>query len=338
MKKYHVAIVGATGLQGQECINILEQRKFPAASLRLFSSDKASGRKVFVSHREMAVYEPSSQAFDYANIAFFLEGAGTSTHYAPLAVQAGALVVDTSSAFRLDPWVPLVVPEVNLRDAAKHKGVISTPSSGVIPLVMVLHALNKRSRIKRVVVNSFHSVSGSGARAMEELTTQSKLAIEGKAVAPHIYPHQIAFNLLPEVDVFMDDGYTREEWKIGQETRKILHVDDLPISATAVRTPVYIGNSLAVNLEFASSLSREDARGILAEAPGIKVQDDPTVSLYPQPWSAARTDEVFVGRIRKDTSCDNGLALWIVTDNLRKGAALNAIQIAEAMLRNDSTP
>lgn len=338
MKRYHVAIVGATTILGQECLKILEQRNFPAASLRLFSSDKTAGRKMFIGHREIAVYEPSNQAFDYVNIAFFLDGPETSTHYAPIAVQAGALVFDTSSAFRFDPWVPLVVPEVNLADTAKHKGIISTPNNSVIPLTMVLHHLNKRHPVKRIIVTTLHSVSGSGTRAMEELTTQSKLVLEGKSTSPHTYTHQIAFNLLPEIDVFMDDGYTREEWKIGQETRKVMHNENLAIAATAVRAPVFIGHSIIVNVEFTRTISREDARNILAEAPGIKVQDDPMVGLYPQPWLAAGTDEVFVGRIRKDTSCDNGLLLWVVSDNLRKGSALNAIQTAEAMIRDGLTP
>lgn len=337
MKKYHVAVVGATNLLGQECLKILEKRNFPTASLRILSTDTAAGKRVFINHREMQVYEPSSQSFEYVNYAFFLEGPQTSVHFAHLAVQAGAVVVDTSSAFRDDPWVPMVVPEVNLQDARKHKGIIATPSNSVIPLAMVLHPLNRKNRIKRVVVTNFHSVSGNGTPAMEELTTQSKMVLEGKAAVPHMYPHQIAFNLLPEVDVFMDDGYTKEEWKIANETRKVMHSDNLLVAATAVRVPVFTGNSAAVSIEFANSMSREDARNILAEAPGVKVQDDPAVSLYPQPWSAQGSDEVFVGRLRKDASSDNGILLWLATDNLRKGCALNAIQIAEAMIRDGAT-
>ncbi len=333
-KHYHVAVVGATTVLGHECLKILEQRKFPVASVRLFASDKSDGRRMFVGHREVEVHEPNSQSFDYVNIAFFLDGTETSLHYAPAAVRAGAVVVDTSAAFRLEPWVPLVVPEVNPEELQKRQGIIATPNNCVIPLVMVLHPLSRQNPIKRVIVTTLQSVSGSSSQAMEELTTQTRLVLEGKSTVPHAFPHQIAFNLLPEVDVFMDNGYTREEWKIVQETRKIMRNQDLRIAATAVRVPVYVGHSEAVHIEFTRPMSPADARRILAEAPGVKVQDDPTISLYPQPWAVAGTDEVFVGRVRQDTSSDNGLILWVVSDNTRKGAALNAVQIAEEIIRH----
>lgn len=337
-KRYHVAIVGATTVLGHECLKILEQRRFPIASLRLFAADKTGGKKIFIGHREVEVHEPNSQSFDYVNIAFFLGGTETSLHYAPVAVRAGALVIDASAAFRLEPWVPLVVPEVNPEELKKRQGIIAVPNNCVIPLVMVLQPLRKQNPIKRVVVATFQSVSGSSSQAMEELTTQTKLVLEGKSTVPHIFPHQIAFNLLPEVDVFLDNGYTREEWKIVQETRKIMRSEDLRMAATAVRVPIYVGHSEAVHIEFANPITPADARRILAEAPGIKVQDDPSISLYPQPWAVAGTDEVFVGRVRQDMSCDNGLILWVVSDNTRKGAALNAVQIAEEIIRHGLVP
>jgi aspartate-semialdehyde dehydrogenase len=234
----------------------------------------------------------------------------------------------------MDPRVPLVIPEVNPEDIKKHQGIIANPNCSTIQTVVALFPLHKVNPIKRVIVDTYQSVSGTGIAAMQELTTQLKLVLEGREVIPHIYPHQIAFNLLPEIDVFLDNGYTKEEWKLVEETRKIMHTEDMAISATCVRVPVWIGHSEAMHVEFTNPITPDEVRDILAHAPGVRVLDDPVVSLYPQPWAVAGSNDVFVGRIRRDTSCPNGVAMWVVADNLRKGAALNAVQIAETMIEN----
>ncbi len=335
MKAYHVAIVGATGMVGQEFIKILQQRNFPTASVRFYASDRSAGKKLFFGHQEIEVQETSPDSFHGVDIVFFSAGPETSRYFSPIAAKNGALVIDNSAAWRMEPKVPLVVPEVNPEDIRWHEGIIANPNCSTIQLVVALYPLHKLNPIKRIVVSTYQSVSGTGAAAVEELTTQTKLILEGQSVVPHVYPHQIAFNLLPEIDVFLDNGYTREEWKMVEETRKIMHAEDLAISATCVRVPVFIGHSEAVNVEFANPISPEEARSILARAPGVKVLDDPSVSLYPQPWLAAGTDYVYVGRIRADASSPRGLVMWIVADNLRKGAALNAIQIAEEAIKRD---
>ncbi len=335
MKTYNVAIVGATGLVGQEFIRILTQRQFPVNSLRLFASDRSAGRKLRVNQREVEVEETTVDSFEGIDIALFSAGAEISRHFSPVAARAGAVVVDNSSAFRQDPAVPLVVPEVNPGDIKKHRGIIANPNCSTIQMVVALYPLHKVNPIKRIVVSTYQAVSGTGSAAVEELKTQAKQVLDGQDVIPHVYPHQIAFNLLPEIDVFLDDGYTREEWKMVNETRKIMHAEDIAISATCVRVPVFTGHSEAVSLEFASPMLPEEAQQLLIEAPGVRILDDTAISLYPQPWSAAGTDEVFVGRIRRDASHPIGLVMWIVADNLRKGAALNTVQIAEEIVRHD---
>ena len=332
---YHVAIVGATGMVGQEFIKVLLQRNFPAASIQLFASDRSAGRKVFVGHQEKVVKETASDSFDNVDIALFSAGAEISKHFAPVAAKAGALVIDNSAAWRMDPRVPLVVPEVNVEDIKKHKGIIANPNCSTIQMVVALYPLHKVNPIKRVTVATYQSVSGTGIAAVEELTKQSKVVLEGGNVVPHVYSHQIAFNLLPEIDVFLENGYTKEEWKMVEETRKIMHAENLAVSATCVRVPVFISHSEAVQIEFTEYMSPEEARSILSKSPGVKVLDDPNVSLYPQPWLAAGTDEVYVGRIRSDASYLNGLVMWVVSDNIRKGAALNAVQIAEEAVKHD---
>ena len=329
MKAYNVAIVGATGLVGQEFIKVLEQRSFPMASVHLYASDRSAGKKLYVGHKEVGVKETSPGSFRNIDIALFSAGAEISRYFSPIAAESGALVVDNSSAFRVEPKVPLVVPEVNPEDIKWHKGIIANPNCSTIQMVVALYPLHKVNPIKRIVVSTYQAVSGTGSAAMEELTTQAKLVLEGQNVVPHVYPHQIAFNLLPEIDVFLDDGYTKEEWKMVEETRKIMHAGDVAVSATCVRVPVFVGHSEAINVEFTAPITPEEARHILAHAPGVKVLDDPSVSLYPQPWLAVGSDNVFVGRIRTDISQPNGLVMWVVSDNLRKGAALNAVQIAE---------
>jgi aspartate-semialdehyde dehydrogenase len=329
MTGYSVAIVGATGMVGREFIKILEQRNFPIDGMRLLASDRSSGKKIFVNHDEIVVEETTAESLKDIDIAFFSAGAEVSRHFAPIAAKAGAVVIDNSSAFRMDPDIPLVVPEVNPEDIGKHKGIIANPNCSTIQMVVALYPLHKVNPIKRIVVSTYQAVSGTGAAAIDELTAQAKQVLDGQTPAPHIYPHQIAFNVLPEIDVFMDNGYTKEEWKMVEESRKIMHADDLAISATCVRVPVFTGHSEAVNVEFTDIISTDEVERILSKAPGIRVLDDPTISLYPQPWSAAGSDEVFVGRIRQDASSLRGLVMWIVADNLRKGAALNAVQIAE---------
>jgi len=335
MKEYRVAILGATGMVGQEFIKVLEQRNFPMESISLLASDRSAGKKMFVSHRELLVEEVTPKSFKDIDIALFSAGAEISRYFSPLAAQAGAVVIDNSAAFRMDAKVPLVVPEVNAEDIKWHKRIIANPNCSTIQMVVALYPLHKVNPIKRVIVVTYQSVSGTGAAAVEELTEQTKQVLEGQTTVPHVYPHQIAFNLLPEIDVFLDNAYTREEWKMVEETRKIMHADDIAISAVCVRVPVFIGHSEAVHVEFSQAMSPDEARRILAQAPGVKVLDDPAISLYPQPWSAAGTDDVFVGRIHRDASHPYGLVMWVVADNIRKGAALNAVQIAEEMIKRD---
>jgi len=333
MKAYNIAIVGATGLVGREFVRVLEQRNFPMSSVHLYASDRSAGKKVFVGHHEIEVKETTTDSFRNIDIALFSAGSEISRHFSPIAAQTGTLVIDNSAAFRMEPKVPLVVPEVNPEDIKEHQGIIANPNCSTIQMVVALYPLHKVNPIKRIVVTTYQSVSGTGAAAMEELTTQTKLVLEGQNTVPHVYPHQIAFNLLPEIDVFLDSGYTKEEWKMVEETQKIMHAPEIAVSATCVRVPVYIGHSEAVNVEFSRPMTPDEARYILAHAPGVKVVDDPSVSLYPQPWTAAGTDDVYVGRIRADASHPNGLVMWVVADNLRKGAALNAVQIAEEAVR-----
>ena len=326
---YHVAIVGATGMVGQEFIKILVQRKFPMASLQLYASDRSAGRKVFVGHQEMIVKETAQVSFNSIDIALFSAGSEISKHFAPVAAKAGALVIDNSAAWRMDSRVPLVVPEINAEDIKKHRGIIANPNCSTIQMVVALFPLHRVNPIKRITVATYQSVSGTGIAAVEELTKQAKTVLDGGNVVPHVYAHQIAFNLLPEIDVFLENGYTKEEWKMVEETRKIMHAENIAISATCVRAPIFVSHSEAIQAEFTDYMPPDEARAILSKAPGVKVLDDPNVSLYPQPWLAAGTDDVYVGRIRSDASLMNGLVMWVVSDNIRKGAALNAVQIAE---------
>ncbi|MEN8615052.1 aspartate-semialdehyde dehydrogenase [Dehalogenimonas sp. THU2] len=333
MKELRVAIVGATGMVGQEFIKVLTQRDFPVKSLSLLASDRSAGKKLWFREQELEVQETSPDSFNDIDLALFSAGAEISRHFSPIAARKGVLVIDNSAAFRMESGVPLVVPEVNMEDARNNKGIIANPNCSTIQMVMALAPLHKVNPIKRVVVSTYQAVSGTGTAAIEALTGQSRTVLDGQAVTPHVYPHQIAFNLLPEIDTFLDTGYTKEEWKMMVETRKIMHLPNLLLSATCVRVPVFIGHSEAVNIEFERPMSADDARAILTKAPGVRVLDDPTVSLYPTPWMAAGTDETYVGRIREDTSHVGGITMWIVADNVRKGAALNAVQIAEEMLR-----
>jgi len=329
MKGFNIAIIGATGIAGQEFIKILEQRTLPVASVQLLTSDHSSGATLFFNHQKLEVAEVTPEAFRNIDIAFFFAGAEISRRLAPVAVEAEAMVIDNSAAFSRDTAVPLIVPEVNPEDIKWHRGIIANPNASTIQMVVALYPLHKVNPIKRIVVSTYQAVSSSGGIALQELTNQVRLVLEGRRICPHVYSHQIAFNVLPEIDVFLDSGYTEEEQKIVEETQRVLHNDDVAISATCVRVPVYFGYCESVNVEFSSPITPGEARRILAEAPGVRILDDPTVSFYPQPWAASGSSNVFVGRIRKDISHPNGLVMWIVADNLRKGAALNAVQIAE---------
>jgi aspartate-semialdehyde dehydrogenase len=331
-RELSVAIVGATGLVGRELIRLLFQRRFPTKALRLLASSRSVGKKLHVGEQEIEVQDTNHTSFTGADIAFFGATPEISRNLVPAAVKEGVVVIDDSPVWRMEPDVPLVVPEVNSDDLQQHSGVIAIPNSSTTPIVLTLWPIHRTNPIKRIIVDTYEAVSATGARAVSELTEQARAVLDGKNAAPHVYPHQIAFNLLPEIDVFMDNGYTKEEWKMVQETRKIMHEPDLLISATCVRVPVFVGYSAAVHVELSHPMSADEIRDILREAPGITVQDEPSISLYPQPWTAAGRDDAFVGRVRQDVSHPNGFTMWVVCDNLRKGAALNSIQIAEELV------
>lgn len=331
---YTVAVVGATGAVGTEMIDILAERKFPVGELRLLASARSAGDRVSFHDRDLVLRELTKDSFEGVDIALFSAGADISREYAPIAAKAGAVVIDNSAAWRMGKDVPLVVPEVNRADIAKHKGIIANPNCSTIQLVVTLKPLHDAARIKRVVVTTLQSVSGTGKEAMDELLEETQALLSFKEPEPKVYPHQIAFNCLPHIDDFLPSGYTREEMKLLDETRKIMGDDSIRVTATTVRVPVYVGHSESVNIETEKKLSANEARAILCEAPGILVYDDPAHKIYPTPLDAAGKDEVYVGRIREDESVPNGLNLWIVADNLRKGAALNAIQIAEELIKD----
>ena len=332
MKEPRVAIVGATGMVGQEMRQVLQQREFPLADLTLLASQRSRGRALEFRGETLPVQVLDRDSFDGIELALLSAGTGISKEFSPLAVKAGAVVVDNSNAFRMEPEVPLVVPEVNPAEALKHKGIISNPNCSTIQMVVVLQPLHQAFSIRRVVVSTYQSVSGTGKEAVEELAQQVRATEAGEPPVAEVYPHQIAYNCLPHIDVFLENGYCREEQKVIDETRKIMGEPDLPITATAVRVPVLIGHSESVNIQFAKPVEPESARAVLAEAPGVEVLDDPGNNLYPLAIDCEGKDPSYVGRIRKDFSAPNALNLWIVSDNLRKGAALNAVQIAELLL------
>ena len=338
MKKYSVAILGATGAVGQEFINLIEERNFPFSEMKLLASARSAGKKLTVAGQEYTVEEATPDSFKGVDIALFAGGSASKT-FAPHAVKAGAVVIDNSSAFRMDPEVPLVVPEVNPDAVRSHKGIIANPNCSTIIMVMALKPIHDRSRIKRVVVSTYQAVSGAGKEGIDELTNQVKAISEGRSVEANILPsaslpkhYQIAFNLLPQIDVFLEDGYTKEEMKMVHETRKIMNEPDMAITATTIRVPVYRSHSESVNLELESPLSVEETKAALAGFPVVVVQDNPAEMEYPMPLYTSGLNEVFVGRIRADESVKHGLNLWVVGDQIRKGAALNALQIAELMI------
>jgi len=334
MHGHRVAILGATGMVGREFIKILRQRAFPVSDLVLLASDRSAGKTVTFGAQEIMVQETTHESFEGVDIVLASAGAEISQEFSPIAAAAGAVVVDNSRAFRMEPDVPLVVPEVNIEDARNHHGIIANPNCSTIQMVVALNPIHLVNPIRRVIVDTYQAVSGTGSNAVDELMEQSRTVLADGKAEPKVYPHQIAFNLLPHLEPFQDNGDSREEMKMLHETRKIMHAPDILVSATTVRVPISVGHSEAVHIELTEPMTPEEAREILSKAPGVVVMDDPSNNIYPTPWFAAGRDETFVGRIRKDISHPNGLAMWIVADNIRKGAALNAVQIAEALIQN----
>jgi aspartate-semialdehyde dehydrogenase len=327
-----VAVVGATGVVGRTMIQVLAERQFPVGELRLLASGRSAGSTVSADGRTLTVGEATPEAFEGVDIALFSAGGDVSTQLAPEATLRGATVIDNSNAWRMDPKVPLIVSQVNPEDGEWHEGIIANPNCSTMQLMPILMALRDAVGIERVVVDTYQSVSGTGAEALSELETQIRAHVGGEAKVANVYPHAIAFNALPEIDVFLENGYTREEWKIVTESRKILHLPELRLSCTAVRVPVFVSHSEAVHVETTRSISPAEARRIFAAVPGVVVMDDPEAHVYPIATQAAGKDEVFVGRIRTDPSVERGLAFWVVSDNLRKGAATNAVEIALALI------
>ncbi len=332
-EKYVVAVVGATGAVGNEMIATLEQRNFPIEKLRLFASERSEGKTLTYKGTEIVVETINDKSFVGIDIALFSAGAERSKIWAPVAAQSGCVVVDNSSQWRMDKEVPLVVPEVNAHDLKWHKGIIANPNCSTIQMVVVLKPIHDAARIKRVVVTTFQAVSGTGMKAMDELLKQTTDLLNFKEAKCNVYPHQIAFNVLPHIDKFLDNGYTKEEMKMVNETKKIMGDDTIRVTATTVRVPVFKGHSESVNIETDKKLTPEEVRTLLSKSPGITVFDAPEKNVYPLPIDVAGKDDVYVGRIRIDESIEKGINMWIVSDNLRKGAALNAVQIAEELIK-----
>jgi aspartate-semialdehyde dehydrogenase len=332
----NVAVVGATGAVGTEMLRILEERNFPVKRLTLLASSRSAGKGLPFKGEEVLIEELKSSSFGGIEIALFSAGASVSKEFIPHCVRAGAVAVDNTSAFRMDPEVPLVVPEVNPEELYKHKGIIANPNCSTIQMVLVLKPLHDAAKIKRVVVSTYQAVSGAGWQAVKELEEETEAVLHNERYKRKVFPHQIAFNAIPQIpqsDAFLSNGYTSEEMKMINETKKILGDQSIRVTATTVRIPVIRGHSESVNIETERKLTAQEARDILSRAPGVTVIDEPDNQLYPLATVAAGRDETFVGRIREDFSIPNGLNLWIVSDNLRKGAALNAIQIAEKLLK-----
>jgi len=329
----NLAVVGATGAVGNQMIGCLAERNFPLQSLKLLASARSAGRILRFKGDSVPVEELTENSFQGVHIAVFSAGAGTSKTFAPIAVKAGCVVVDNSSAWRMDPEVPLVVPEVNSHAIAgyKKKGIIANPNCSTIQLVVPISAIHKEVGVKRIVVSTYQAVSGTGKKAIDELLDQTRSIINFLDYKIKVYPHRIAFNCLPHIDVFLDNGYTKEEMKMVNETRKILEAPSIGVTATTVRVPVFFGHSESVNIETHEHITAEKVKTLLEGTPGVKLVDDPQKSIYPLATDAAGQDLILVGRIREDESIPNGINMWIVADNIRKGAATNAIQIAEVL-------
>ncbi len=335
-KKYNVAIAGATGAVGGAMLDVLQRKNFPIKELRLLASERSVGKKITFAGQELTVQLLSKEAFTGIDIALFSAGASRSLDFAPAAAAAGAVVIDNSSAFRMDPEIPLVVPEVNPHAIARYskRGIIANPNCSTIQMLVALKPIHDKVGIKRLVISTYQAVSGTGAKAIEELKAQVHAYAAGQAMEHKVYPHQIAFNCLPQIDSFLDNGYTKEEMKMVNETRKIFEDDTIGITATAVRVPVFYGHSESVNIETREKISAAEVRELLAQAPGVQLIDEPTLGRYPMAIDCEGKFETLVGRIREDESIANGINLWVVSDNILKGAALNAVQIAEYFIAN----
>ncbi len=333
-RQFNIAIVGATGAVGSEMLRVLEERDFPVKELRLLASERSEGNFLEFKGEQIMVQRLAKDSFEGIDIALFSAGGGRSEEYCPIAVQAGAVCIDNSSAWRMDPGVPLVVPEVNPLDVAqyKNKGIVANPNCSTIQMVVALKPLHDFGKITRVVVSTYQAVSGTGQKAIDELRIQSGELLNGRPVECKAYPHQIGFNCLPHIDVFLENGYTREEMKLVDETKKILGDDSIRVTATTVRVPVFYSHSESVNIETEKKISVAKARELFATASGVELVDDVGSNTYPMPIDAAGQDLTFVGRLREDETIANGLNLWVVADNLRKGAATNAVQIAEILV------
>ena len=329
--QYRVAVVGATGAVGQEMRRTLSRLNFPISDLVCLASAKSAGKELDFGSTTVTCRELREESFEGIDLALFSAGGAISSAFAPIARDSGCVVIDNSSAWRMDPAVPLIVPEVNPQDADWHSGIIANPNCSTIQMVVALKPLHDAAHITRVVVSTYQAVSGTGAKAMAELRRQVEELREGKEARPEVYPHRIAFNCLPQIDVFLEDGSTKEEQKMVDETKKIMGDSTIEVTATCVRVPVYNGHSESVNVELSQELSPNEARALLAASPGVIVEDDPAAKLYPLAIRASGTDPVYVGRIRRDPTVTHGLNLWVVADNLLKGAALNAVQIAQLL-------
>ena len=331
MGGYHIAVVGATGAAGTELLRVLERRSFPVTSLRAIGSARSVGKSVQFCGDSIPVAQLDAGSFEKIDIAFFSAGGDVSRSHVPIACQADAIAIDKSSAFRMDPHVPLVIPEINAEDVKLHRGIIANPNCTTTVMLMALYPLHKLFRVHRIFAATYQAVSGSGRRGVEELTRQSSAFAAPDSDSPTVFPHPIAFNLLPHVDSFLESGYTKEEVKMQDETRKIMHLPELRISATCVRVPVYRAHSVAVTAEFERPVSLEEARAVLTNAPGLELVDEPRSNRYPMPLNVAGKDICQVGRVRLDCALENGLSFWVSGDQLLKGAALNAVQIAELL-------
>ncbi len=334
-EKYNVVVAGATGAVGNEMISILEERNFPVGKLKLLASTRGAGTKLEFKGKEYTVEVMDEHSFEGMDIGLFSPGGSVSQKFAPIAGRAGCVVIDNTSAFRMDPDVPLVVPEVNPHAVAGYhkKNIISNPNCSTIQMVVALKPIHDVARIKRIVVSTYQSVSGTGKRAIQELENQVLAIYNQQEIKREVYPHQIAFNCLPHIDIFLENGYTKEEMKMVNETKKIMEDDSIRVTATTVRVPVFYGHSESVNIETEKKITAQEVREILSKAPGVVVVDNPSKAEYPLAIHAAGKDETFVGRIREDESIPNGINMWIVADNIRKGAALNAVQIAELLIQ-----
>jgi len=336
MSSYNVAVVGATGAVGNEMIRVLEERNFPVRELTLLASERSLGVEIDFHGRSIPVKVLDDHSFAGIEIGLFSAGGSVSEQYAPIAAAAGCVVIDNTSAFRMTPDIPLVVPEVNPEAIAQYrnKGIIANPNCSTIQMVVALKPIHDAVRIRRIVVSTYQAVSGTGKKAITELAEQTRALMNCQEVQVKVYPHQIAFNCLPQIDVFLDNGYTKEEMKMIDETKKIFNDPSIAVTATTVRVPVFYGHSESVNIETEKKITAEEVRKLLATAPGVKVVDNPEEKVYPLAISAAGQDDTFGGRIREDESIPNGINMWVVADNIRKGAATNAVQIAEVLIRD----